>query len=92
MQVKKITPQEFFEIRKLSHQPPHLEIIDLPFTYNVEKVIEKWIVKNLKHRYYISKTIGLTKSNKIDNVLRVGFEDKKELSYFILACPHLKYK
>lgn len=92
MQVKKITPQEFFEIRKLSHQSPHLEIIDLPFTYNVEKVIEKWIVKNLKHRYYISKTIGLTKSNKIDNVLRVGFEDKKELSYFILACPHLKYK
>lgn len=91
-QVKKISPQEFFNIRKLTHHSPHLASIDLPFTYNLEKSIEKWIKQNLKHRYFISKTIGLTKANKIDNVIRVGFEDKKELSYFVLACPFLKYK
>jgi hypothetical protein len=91
MEIKKITPQEFFKIRKLSHQSPHLATIDLPFTYNLEKVIDKWISQNLKHRYYLSKTIGLTQANKIDNVIRVGFEDKKELSDFILACPYLKY-
>ena len=23
--------------------------------------------------------------------ITIGFEDSKELSYFMLACPHLKY-
>ena len=91
MMKQKITAKDFFQIRRLSHQPPHLSVIDLPYTYNIEKALDKWINNNLKHRYYIAKTVGLTKENKIDTVMRVGFEDAKELSYFVLACPHLKY-
>jgi len=40
----------------------------------------------------LNRVIGLTKQNKIETVLRAGFEDPKELSYFVLACPLLKYK
>ena len=32
---------------------------------------------------------GMTKS--IAKVLKIGFENPKELSYFTLACPYLKY-
>tara|TARA_B100000925_G_scaffold223007_1_gene171613 strand:+ start:289 stop:567 length:279 start_codon:yes stop_codon:yes gene_type:complete len=88
----KITAQDFFEIRRLKFQPPHLATIDLPHTYNMESAISKWIESNLKKRYFLKKAVGLTKENKIDTVLRAGFEDPKELSYFVLACPHLKYK
>jgi hypothetical protein len=28
---------------------------------------------------------------KITSMVKVGFEDPKELSFFMLACPHLKY-
>ncbi len=86
------TPENLFKIRRLSHQPPHLETIDLAYTYNIEKALEKWIEANLKKRYFLSKSVGVTSENKIDNIVRVGFEDPKELSYFVLACPFLKYK
>ena len=89
---KKISPAEFFEIRKLKFQAPHLTVIDLHHTYNLERALEKWIDKNLKKRYFLGKSVGMTKRNKIEQILRVGFEDPKELSYFVLACPLLKYK
>ena len=88
----RFTAQDYFDIRRLSHEPPHLATIDLPHTYNMESAISKWIDNNLKKRYYLNRVIGLTKQNKIESVLRAGFEDPKELSYFVLACPHLKYK
>lgn len=69
-----------------------MAIIDLPVKYNIQNAIENWIDSNLKNRYFIGKSIGLTKDNNVDQVLRVGFEDPKELSFFVLACPLLKYK
>ena len=92
MIANKISPQDFFEIRRLKYEPPHLATIDLQHTYNMEPAISKWIDTNLKKRYYLKRSVSLTKDNKIDTVLRAGFEDPKELSYFVLACPHLKYK
>jgi|TARA_B100001287_G_scaffold89254_1_gene74782 hypothetical protein len=88
----KLNPQDYFKFRKLNHQAPHLAVIDLPLKYNIQNAIETWIDSNLKNRYFIGKAIGLTKNNSIDQVLRVGFEDPKELSFFVLACPLLKYK
>tara|TARA_B110000305_G_C19271476_1_gene554703 strand:- start:322 stop:603 length:282 start_codon:yes stop_codon:yes gene_type:complete len=88
----KISPNDFFQIRRLKYQPPHLATIDLAYTYNMENAISKWIDSNLKKRYFLKKVIGVTHENKIESVLRAGFEDPKELSYFVLACPHLKYK
>jgi len=88
----KISAQDFFEIRRLSYESSHLTTIDLPHTYNIENAISKWIDSNLKKRYFLKRVIGLTKQNKIETVLRAGFEDPKELSYFVLACPLLKYK
>jgi|TARA_B100001057_G_scaffold95202_3_gene91666 hypothetical protein len=88
----RVSAQDFFEIRRLSYEPSHLATIDLSHTYNMETAISKWIDTNLKKRYFLKKVIGLTKENKIETVLRAGFEDPKELSYFVLACPLLKYK
>jgi hypothetical protein len=47
---------------------------------------------NLKGRYYIDKNIDVDDRDSIQNVLKIGFEEGKEMSYFTLACPHLKYK
>ena len=92
MNVKLLNPQDYFKIRKLKHASPHLATIDLPVKYNIQTAIETWISSNLKNRYFIGKSVGLTKSNAVEQVLRVGFEDPKELSFFVLTCPLLKYK
>jgi hypothetical protein len=88
----KINPLNVFKIRKTTYLPNHFECANIPFTYNIQDAVEKWINSNLKGRYYISKDIELDSKNTINSVIKVGFEDSKELSFFMLACPHLKYK
>jgi hypothetical protein len=84
-------PLNVFEIRKVDFCPPYFESIHLPLRYNLLESIERWIDSSLKGRYYIGKSIGLV-DNKIEkNLIKVGFESQKEMSYFMLACPHLKY-
>jgi hypothetical protein len=87
-----INPKDFFGIRRLEFEAPHLSYIDTPISYNIEEAIKRWIEENLKSRYYIGRTVSLTTENKLENQIRIGFEDPKELSYFALACPLLKYK
>lgn len=89
---KEPNPYDYFGVRRLESCGPHLEKINLPFTYNLENAVQKWIEMNCKKRYFIGKGIQLTNENSIESCVTVGFEDPKELSYFVLACPLLKYK
>lgn len=48
----------------------------------------------MKGRFYVGNSLTLKKDNEaktVHTVLKVGFEEPKELSYFTLACPLLKY-
>ena len=87
-----INPKNFFNIRQLEFEAPHLSYMDIPLNYNLEQALDRWIIENLKGRYYIGRTVSLTADNKLENQIRIGFEDPKELSYFVLACQLLKYK
>lgn len=89
MKLKQPNPLNYFKVRSTQYLPRHFEVVSLPISYNMESSIEKWIFENLKNRYYVSreKTRNFGHSN-----IKVGFEDPKEASYFMLACPHLKYK
>jgi hypothetical protein len=60
--------------------------------YNLEDSLIKWVKQHLKHRFYIGKNVNLDSDSKLTQVLTVGFEETKDMSYFMLACPHLKYK
>ena len=84
-------PLNLFEMRRLDFMPPHFSSINVPMQYNLDNSIDKWIEQHLKGRYFIGRSVHLVE-NSIDNVIRIGFEDTKEMSYFMLACPHLKYK
>lgn len=89
---KKPNPLNVFEVRQVKSAPPHFEYVNLPMKYNLEESLIKWINSNLKHRFYAGKNVTLDDNNKLVQVLTVGFEETKDMSYFMLACPHLKYK
>ena len=89
---KKINPLNVFEVRQVKSAPPHFEYVNLPMKYNLEDSLIKWIKQNLKNRFYVGKNVSLDSDNKLAQVLTVGFEETKDMSYFMLACPHLKYK
>ena len=92
IKTKKINPLAVFNARRVKFAPPHFEYINVQLTYNLEDSIVKWINQNLKNRFFVGTTVTLNSENKIQQVLTVGFEENKDLSYFALACPHLKYK
>ena len=89
---KKLNPLNVFEVRQVKSAPPHFEYVNLPMKYNLEESLVKWIRQHLKHRFYAGKNVSLDSENKLVQVLTVGFEETKDMSYFMLACPHLKYK
>ena len=87
--LKTPNPNNIFEILNPKVLPPHYEYSDFEVLYNLESAIKEWISSNLKGKFIVTKAINEYQSN---TVLRVGFEDGKELSYFTLACPLLRYK
>jgi len=92
LKIKKPNILDFFNIRHTKSPPDHFQYILIPIQYNLEDTISKWIYHHLKGRFYVGKSIKLDNNLKIMECLQIGFEEPKELSYFTLACPHLKYK
>ena len=90
--VLKANPYNIFMVRRLQFPPNHFEYVDIPFQYNINEALEKWIEGHLKSRYYVGRSTSLDHDKTIVNTVRIGFEESRELSYFMLACPHLKYK
>ena len=92
MIVKDPNPLDVLNLRRVSFCPPHFSITEMPRRYNMEGAICDWIDQNLKGRYYFGQNVTLSKiNNNIESHVIVGFENAKELSYFMLACPLLKY-
>lgn len=86
----KPNPLDYFDCRKYKYPAEHLHFIDINrLRYNMESAIEAWVVQNLSGRYYISKHIDIEEHSK--SILKIGFENPSEASYFQLACPLLKY-
>ena len=88
---KEPNPLNIFNLRQVKSAPPHFDYINIPLKYNLENSLAKWIKNHCKHRFYLGKSVVLDNERKMVNVLTVGFEENKDMSYFMLACPHLKY-
>lgn len=84
-------PLDVLEAKQVKFLPPHFETVNLPLKYNLEQSLANWINRHIKNRFYIGKNVVLNEENKIVQVCIVGFEETKDMSYFMLACPHLKY-
>jgi len=91
--MKKLEPNPYnvFEVRRLNYPPFHFEYASIPMRrYNIGEAVSKWVETHLKSRYYLGKE--LTILDGTDGIaMKIGFENPKEMSYFMLACPHLKY-
>jgi hypothetical protein len=76
--------------RKIDEVAPHyakMKIADNDW-YGTD--IENWIQNKLKGRFFLVKYPAINNEGKMKNCTFVGFEDHKELTYFMLACPHLR--
>jgi len=85
-----LNPLDVLESRKLNRIPPHFsktKIDDREF-FNHE--LEDWIKVRLRGRYSLKSIPAIDKDGKLNTSTFVAFEDEKELTYFMLACPNLR--
>lgn len=86
----KPNPLNFFNLRRVHFSVPYFKYMFIQ--KNDSKSINKingWIKKNLNKRYYINRGIILDTNNSIVYTIKIGFEDQKELSFFMITCPYI---
>jgi hypothetical protein len=79
--------------RELSYVPPHFQQIELDEDVHLwvdhSNTID-WIRGKLAGRFSINRLTKIDKSNKLGYKWIVSFEDHKETTYFLLACPYIR--
>jgi hypothetical protein len=87
----KPNPLNYFNLRRVNFACPHFKYMVLDrFNPTHIKQLSSWIDQNLNNRYYIGQGITLDSTNTIVYNTHIGFESEKELSFFTIACPHLR--
>lgn len=80
---------DVLDIRKMSRIPPHFSKIKIS-NKSDSAFIEKWIHVKCRGRYSVSSMPGKDSDGRIKNFTFVAFEDEKEITYFMLACPYFR--
>lgn len=83
-----LNPLDILNQRKINTMPPHFAKVSIPIV--LDNAIENWIKIKLKGRYCIVKMPGIDSKDSVKSIYYAGFEDQKESTYFMLACPFLR--
>jgi len=76
--------------RKVDYIPNHFSRMKVNDSEANIVETEFWIKNKLRGRYFLLKIPAISHDGKLKNNTVVGFENHKELTYFMLACPHLR--
>lgn len=85
----KINPLNVLGCREVESPPLHFHYIIIDSKIFLIKHIRQWIYENLKNRYYIGESLELVENN-FSVKIKIGFEEPKEASFFLIACPLLR--
>jgi hypothetical protein len=85
-----LNPLDILNVRRLSYIPQHFAQTQTAELMFADQSIDDWIQNRLKGRYAITTKPTVDKDGKLKSATFVAFEDQKELTYFMLACPHLR--
>ena len=84
-----LNPLDVLRQRKLKIAAPHFSTLGISDS-DIFDGIEDWVKIKLKGRYFIVRKPLIDKSGNLKSSYTIGFEDQKELTYFMLACPQLR--
>lgn len=85
-----VNPLDVLGKRSLKSIPVHFSKIKISNNELFEKNIVTWIETKLNGRYAINCLPDVDNHGKLKISTFVGFENQKELTYFLLACPHIR--
>ena len=86
----KPNPLNLLGIRRVHFPARHFHYTILTrFNPNRTMSIEDWILQNLNGRFYIGQTLSLDSNKTYTYETKIGFEEEKELSFFLLGYSNL---
>lgn len=85
-----LNPIDVLNRRELTTLPVHFTKIKVSESDLFDNRIKQWIQTKLKGRFCIVKSPTIDHSGSLKSATFVAFEEQKELTYFMLACPHLR--
>jgi len=81
----KPNPLNLLDLRRVDFPAHHFYYMTVPkYNPTYVKTIDSW-----NGRYYVGQGIELDSTNSIIYVTKVGFEQEKEISFFLLAYSNL---
>jgi hypothetical protein len=86
-----VNPLSVLGLRKLNFIPEHFSRLNISNNVDI-RLLDHWINYNLNSRYSLRKTLSLDQDKKMIEVIEVGLEDPKEISFLTLGCPYLHRK
>jgi len=84
-----LNPLDVLQQRKVQYSAQHFSMLKISESEIFEGV-EDWVRTKLKGRYCIVKKPAIDHTGSLRSSHFIGFEDQKELTYFMLACPMLR--
>jgi len=82
----KIIPRNVF-YEKMTFCPVYWEKVTVPNRYKAAEEYNNWLFANISGRFHVGKCLTLDKDNRLTEMVEIGFEQKKDSTYFLLACP-----
>lgn len=85
-----INPLDVLKQREVKTLPPHFVKVQISSGDIFDNTVKDWISVKLKGRFCIAKYPSIDSEGHLKSATFAAFEDQKELTYFMLACPHLR--
>jgi hypothetical protein len=85
-----LNPLDVLNSRQLKTMPPHFSKTKIGNSERTDQNIVDWIKSKLTGRYCVVSYPSVNDENRFHTSTFVGFEEQKELTYFMLACPYLR--
>ena len=85
-----LNPLDILGKRKVEFMPIHFVKTKLNLAEFISDTIVDWIETKLNGRFAVSHEPIVDSNGKLVAATFIGFENQKELTYFLLACPYLR--
>jgi len=86
----KPNPLNLLDLRRVRFPARHFHYTLLNnYKPNQSVKLDTWIFQNLNGRYYLGQTALLDNTNTLVYGTKIGFEEEKELSFFLLSYSDL---
>jgi len=85
-----LNPLDVLNSRQLKTMPPHFSKTKIGNSDRTDQNVINWINARLTGRYCVVSYPSVNDENRFHTSTFVGFEEQKELTYFMLACPYLR--